>query len=77
MNAVELEQELWAINDELVKAGIKPREYPTMHEAAAELVKRYKAAQQSVQSDGVCPRVDHHKAWRGSLAACPDCGETL
>jgi hypothetical protein len=35
------------------------------------------AAQHSVQSDGVCPRVDHHKAWRGSLAACPDCGETL
>ncbi|RPJ28031.1 MAG: hypothetical protein EHM33_05995 [Chloroflexi bacterium] len=52
MNAVELEKELWKINNELVKAGIFPREYPTMHEAVAELVNRYKAAQQSAKRIG-------------------------
>jgi len=44
MDIVELKAELWAINNELVKAGIKPREYPTMHGAVAELVRRYKVA---------------------------------
>lgn len=46
MNAVELEKELWEINNELVKAGIKPHEHPTMASAVAELrgqYNRYKA----------------------------------
>lgn len=41
MNAVELEKELWNINNELVKAGIKPHEYPSMADAVADLRGQY------------------------------------
>ena len=41
MNAIELEKELWNINNELVKAGIISSEYLTIADAVAELRGQY------------------------------------
>lgn len=37
MDAVQLERELWAVNAELVKAGIEPRKYESMAKAVEAL----------------------------------------
>lgn len=73
MDAVQLEKELWKINNELVKAGIFPREYPSMADAVAELVKRYKAAQQSGQGTVCeCSHEDFYVVAETGL--CENCG---
>lgn len=76
MNAVELEKELWKINDQLMKAGIKPHEYPTMADAVAELrgqLNRYKALFDEVISDR--DRLLNEKAAQQNPPAdcCPRC----
>ena len=37
MDAVMLERELWLVNEQLVKAGIKPLKYESMGQAAEAL----------------------------------------